>query len=332
MISFTRRKLLAAAGLAPAFASPVFLRSAAASTRVITVASLLGEEKPETRIWRWIAERAEERLPRHFRFRIVANGALGGEKEVADGALLGSIQASLCTVSTLTAWVPELQILDLPFLYSDAAHLRRVVRSDVGSDLVRRLASHGFVASGFIDYGARHLLAKEPITLPEQMQGKTMRVIQSRLHTSLWSRFGAIPVGIPITETYNALSTGVADAMDLTISAYAGLKLHEVVPYLTRTAHIRSAGVIFYAANFWDRLEEEEQRVLAEISAEASEVFNGWMAADEEASLDLAVSQGTQVLQPERPEDWRKTAEAVWQEFSGVVGGREVIDSVLKLA
>jgi len=56
------------------------------------------------------------------------------------------------------------------------------------------------------------------------------------------------------------------------------------------------------------------------------------MAADEEASLDLAVSQGTQVLQPERPEDWRKTAETLWQEFSGVVGGREVIDSVLKLA
>ena len=332
MLPLKRREFLAAAGLLPALASPGFIRPAHARTRVVTVASLLGEEKPETRIWRWIAERSEERLPGRFRFRIVPNGALGGEKDVADGALLGSIQASLCTVSTLTAWVPQLQILDLPFLYRDGAHLARVVGGGVGSELGRRLGEEGFVVGGFVDYGARHLLAKEAVTRPEQLQGKTMRVIQSRLHTSLWSGFGAIPVGIPITETYNALSTGVADAMDLTVSAYSGLKLYEVVPFLTRTSHIRSAGVAFYAADFWRGLDEEEHQALSAITAEACDLFNGWMAADEKASLDIAVSQGAQVLEPERPEAWRKPAEAVWEEFSATVGGKEVIDEVLQLA
>nr|CAD6429047.1 ABC transporter substrate-binding protein [Rhizobium sp. Q54] len=332
MIPLTRRTLLTAAALVPALASPRLVRPAAARTTSVTVASLLGEDKPETRIWRWIAARAEERLPNRFRFRIVANGALGGEKEVADGALLGSIQASLSTVSTLAAWVPELQVLDLPFLYRDQDHMRSVVGGEIGEGLVARLAEQRFVVGGFIDYGARNLLAKEAVTLPQQMRGKTMRVIQSRLHTSLWSGFGAIPVGIPITETYNALSTGVADAMDLTISAYAGLKLYEVVPFLTRTSHIRSAGVIFFAADFWERLDDQERQVLTEISAEAAELFDTWMADDEQTSLDLAASRGTRVLQPESPEQWRKLAEPVWQEFGGAVGGRKVIDAILRLS
>ena len=332
MTRLTRRTLLKAAALAPAFASPALVRPAAARAASVTVASQHREDKPETRIWRWIAARAEERLPNRFRFRIVANGALGGEKEVADGALLGSIQASLSTVSTLTAWIPELQVLDLPFLYRNEHHMRRVVGGEIGKGLAGRLADQGFVVGGFIDYGARHLLAKEAITLPEQMQGKTMRVIQSRLHTSLWSGFGAIPVGIPITETYNALSTGVADAMDLTVSAYSGFKLHEVVPYLTRTAHIRSAGVIFYAGAFWDGLAEEEQAVLTQISGEAAELFNAWMAADEQASLELAISQGAQVLQPQSREAWERRAEPVWEDFRDVVGGRKVMDMVRQAA
>ena len=331
MVPFTRRALLSVAAFAPVLAAPALIRPAAARTASVTVASLLGEDKPETRIWRWVADRAEERLPGRFRFRIVTNGALGGEKDVADGALLGSIQASLSTVTTLTSWVPELQLLDLPFLYKSAAHQKRAVGGEIGQDLVRRLAEQGFVVGGFIDYGARHLLAKEAVTLPEQMHGKTMRVIQSRLHTSLWSGFGAVPVGIPITETYNALSTGVADAMDLTTSAYAGFKLHEVVPYLTETAHIRSAGVIFYAATFWNSLGEEEKAVLTEISAEAAGLFNAWMAEDEHASLDLALSQGAQLLQPDEPEDWQKRAEPVWEEFKDAVGGRRVIDAVQAL-
>ena len=328
MVVVTRRAVLAAAALVPTLASPLVVRPAAARTTAVTVASLLAEDKPETKVWRWIADRAEERLPGRFRFRIVTNGALGGEKDVADGALLGSIQASLSTVSTLTAWVPALQLLDLPFLFRDPSHLRRVVESETGKGLARQLNDNGFVVGGFIDYGARHLLGTEALTRPAQMKGRTMRVIQSRLHTRLWSGYGAVPVGIPITETYNALATGVADAMDLTTSAYSGFKLYEVVPYLTETAHIRSSGVIFYAASFWKGLSDEEKAVLGKISAEAAVEFNRWMAADESASLDVATSHGALVVQPEEMEEWQKGAEPVWDEFRDVIGGRQVIDTV----
>jgi len=328
MSPFTRRTFITAAALAPALAAPALVRSAFARTSVLTVASLLGEDKPETQVWHWIAARLEERLPGRFRLRIVANAALGGEKEVADGARLGSIQASLSTVSTLSAWVPELQVLDLPFLFRDAGHLSRVVSGPLGEDLKARLADEGFVVGGFIDYGARHLLAREPITRPEQLAGKTMRVIQSRLHTSLWSAFGAVPVGIPITETYNALSTGVADAMDLTASAYSGFKLYEVVPYLTRTAHIRSSGVIFYAGSFWNGLTDEEKAVLTAVSTDAANYFNGLMQADEAASLEVARAHGGRLLEPDALEEWQKGAQSVWAEFEAVVGGRAVIDTI----
>ncbi|PYE37800.1 tripartite ATP-independent transporter DctP family solute receptor [Rhizobium sp. PP-F2F-G38] len=327
-MSTTTRRTFLTSTLAAGLFAPALIRPALAKTTSITVASLLGEDKPETKIWRQIAERVESRMPGRFRFNIVANGALGGEKEVAEASRLGAVQASLSTVSSLSGWVPELQILDLPFLYRDAAHVARVVNGEIGADLRAKLKAQNFVATGFIDYGARHLLAKEPILRPQEMVGRKIRVIQSPLHTKLWSGFGAVPVGIPITETYNALSTGVADAMDLTKSAYAGFKLYEVVPVMMLTGHIRASGVVYFAGSFWNGLSPEEQQVLSDASKEGAATFNALIVADEEKSVATALSHGGQVLDVPDIAEWRQGARGVWEAFAPVVGGQARIDAV----
>lgn len=320
-----RRSVLKAMGSAAAVLSaPAFLRPAHARVRTLTVASLLGDDKPETRIWLKIGALVEERLPGRFRFNIVRNGALGGEKEVAEGVRLGSIQASLATVSSLSGWVPELQILDLPFLFRDAGHVRKTVEGTIGEELTAKLAAEQFVTGGFINYGARHLLTKEPVSRPEQLQGKKIRVIQSPLHTRLWGAFGSTPVGIPITETYNALSTGVADAMDLTKSAYAGFRLYEVVPFMTETNHIWASGVVYYAAGFWNGLDEEEKAVFRQASSEGATYFNRLIVEDEAASVALALENGGELLKPEAYEEWQAGAQGVWDEFAPTVGAGRI--------
>jgi len=329
MPRLTRRQFLRSAstlGLA-ALATPALVGRAAAATS-LTIASLLGPDKPETRIWERIRDRVEAELPGAFRFNIVANAALGGEKEVAEGLRLGSIQASLSTISTLSGWVPETQILDLPFLFRDRDHLRKVVQGGLGAELKQKLGAENFVVADYINYGARHLLAKEAITRPEQLKGKRIRVIQSPLHTELWASFGANPTAIPIPETYNALSTGVVDAMDLTKSAYAGFKLYEVVPYLTETGHIWASGVVVFAAPFWKRLDERQRAVFQAAASDGARYFDELIISDEAASMQLAAQNGGQIVQPEDRPAWEKGARTVWQSFAGKVGGMNKIEAI----
>ncbi len=331
-MNLNRRTLLKLSAASATLAAPGFVNTASARTRNVTVASLFGDDKPETKIWVKIGELVEAKLPGRFKFNIVKSGALGGEKEVAEGVRLGSVQASLSTVSSLTGWVPELQILDLPFLFRDADHVRKVVSGDTGAGLKDKLAAQQFVVGDFINYGARHLLTKEPVTRPDQLKGKKIRVIQSPLHTKLWSAFGTIPVGIPITETYNALATGVADAMDLTKSAYAGFKLYEVVPNMTETGHIWASGVIYYARGFWNQLDADEKAALTEASREGALYFNQLIVEDETTSVQTALAKGGKLLKPEAFEDWQKGAQGVWQDFAGIVGGADKINAVRNVA
>jgi tripartite ATP-independent transporter DctP family solute receptor len=324
-MSPSRREITAGLLAAPAILSA---RSVQAAGRPVTVASLFGEDKPETKIWRRMAETLNRTAPGRFDLRIVGNAALGGEKEVAEGVRLGSVQASLSTVSALSGWVPDSQILDLPFLFRDRSHLKRVLAGPLGSELKGRFEAQGFVVLGFINYGARHLLAKEPIATPAAIRGKRIRVIQSPLHTELWSGLGAYPTPIPITETYNALKTGVVDCMDLTKSAYVGFKLHEVVPWLVETGHIWASGVIYVSAVFWNGLSAEDRAALGAAAAEGVGYFDDLIVADEDASMARAKAEGGKVLQPADRPVWEAGARKVWASFAPKLGGIDRIEAV----
>lgn len=320
--SLLRRSALFGAGL---LAAPAVAKSGA--RRSLTLASLFGEDKPETRIWRLIEKLVDEKLPGRFRFNLVGSAALGGEKEVAEGLRLGSVQASLSTVSALAGWVPEVQLLDLPFLFRDAAHLRAVVSGPIGAEIKSKLAAQHFIVPDFINYGARHLLTKAPVVRPEQLSGTRIRVIQNQTHRRLWSAFGATPIGLPIPETYDALRNGVAEAMDLTKSAYAGFRLYEVAPFLTETGHIWASGVVYFAAPFWNALTEEEQEVFQEAAAAGAAAFDAWILEDEALSMATAAAQGGEVLQPEDREAWEAGGRSVWGDLAEAVGGMEKIEA-----
>ncbi|MDR0578163.1 MAG: TRAP transporter substrate-binding protein [Candidatus Accumulibacter sp.] len=332
MSALSRRSFLKSASLgAFALSAPAIAGRASAAIPVVC-ASLLSEDKPETKIWLKIRSLVEEKLPGRFAFNIVTNGALGGERETGEGMRLGAIQAGLSTLSALSAWVPEAQLFDMPFLFRDDGHLGRALSGAPGESLRQKLAAQNFVAPGFIRYGARHLLARTPLTRAGMMRGKRVRVLQSPLHVELWKSYGALPVTLPITEAHDALSTGVVDAMDLTIPAYEGFKLYEVVPKVILTGHIRAAGAVMFSGAFWNRLAAVERAAFAAAAVEGAAYFDELMRADEAASAEIARKGGAEFIAAEDMPAWEKGARPLWSAFAGRVGGIEAIDAVRALA
>jgi TRAP-type C4-dicarboxylate transport system substrate-binding protein len=321
-----RRRLgLGLLALAPALGHAPTARAAG---RVVTVASLFGPDTPETRIWLRIREQVNARLPGQFDIRIVQNAALGGEKEVAEGVRLGSIQGGIATMSILSTWLPEAQILDAPFVFRDGAHVRRVLDGPLGTEFRGKFAQQGFVVPAYINYGARQLLAKEAITLPSQLKGKRIRAIQSPLHTELWRAYGANPTPIPITDTYNALKSGVVDMMDLTKGPYVAFKLNEVVPYLIETGHIWATGAVYFSPVFWRALKPEQQAVFSDVVAEAALYFDQLVVASEAEAVSTALAAGGHHIVPQDLEAWRQGARPVWNSLAPKVGGLGRIEAL----
>ncbi|MEO3428750.1 TRAP transporter substrate-binding protein [Pelagibius sp. CAU 1746] len=302
---------------------------AEAAPKQITVGSIYSIDKPQGQVWLKMQDLVEKEAPGKLKFNVVPDGALGGEKEEVEGVRLGSLQAGISTLANMTTWVPAAALFDMPFMFRDQAHIDAVMAGPVGDRFKSLFAEQGFKAFGFITYGSRNVISKEAITGPADVDGKKMRVLQSPLHIALWDSLGASPTPIPITESYNALETGVVDFMDMTMSGYNALKLYEVVPAFSRTSHIWSLGVMYMSQSFWDSLDAEEQAALEAAAAEAIPYFNQLAAAEQEAALQQAIKGGAKVIEQDIAE-WQAAMAPFWASYADNVGGMSMIEAIVE--
>ena len=289
------------------FALAVFLAVPVnvAAQETLTFSSQYGPDKPQSLVWERFGEILERERPGAYSVKIVTNGALGGEKEVARSIRLGAITGALSTVANLTTWVPDGAVLDLPFVFDGRAHVKRVLDGPLGARLGEAYRKEGFEVPAFIVFGARHLVGDRPLTRPDDMEGVTMRVLESDLHVALWRTLGANPTAIPITQAYSALSSGVVDAMDMTKSGFDALKLYEVAPVLSETAHIWAVGVIYFDSTFWQGLDDGERALFARAAREAAAHFDALAAAEQETAMARALDRGARQVTVDR---------AVWRD------------------
>lgn len=254
--------------------------------------------------------------------QVFGNSLLGGEAESAEGMRLGSVQAGIITSSVFATWVPDVQVLDLPFLFRNDDHAT-AANALLTERLSAQFEAQGFHLLGFSINGARQLMSTFPIATPEDVRGKKMRVLQNPIHVALWQQVGANPVPIPAPEVYNAMQTGVVDYFDNTATNYLTFKFHEVAPHYTNLSHIYAMGTWVVSKTFWDSLPPEHQAVVTQAALEAQASVAPMQAIRDEEALAETVTLGATIHQVADKEAWRVLMAPVWAQFAPTIPNAE---------
>src|SRR3954453_17656990 len=100
------------------------------------------------------------------------SSALGGERELTEGVKLGTIDFGMTSSSAMTTFVPQLAFYDMPFLFRDAAHARRVATGSVGQKLLTAMEAAGIKGLATAESGFRNMVTnKTGITKSADMSG-----------------------------------------------------------------------------------------------------------------------------------------------------------------
>jgi tripartite ATP-independent transporter DctP family solute receptor len=302
--------------------------SASAQVKINCKFGVLGNtDFPGTIGMQRMADRVNAESKGAIDIQIFPNSQLGGEKEMAEGMRLGSVCGAPINVSVMSIWVPEGQLFDMPFLFRDDGHAYRVLAGDVGKQMASKYEPHGFKVVGFLVNGTRHPLGKSPILSPDDVKGKKIRVIQSPLHIELWKMLGANPTPIAFPEVYNALQTGVVDAMDNAKTTYLLQKFHEVAPHLTDLGHIYSISAVAFSTNFWKRLTPEQQAIVQAAAEEGIKLQDKLIAEGDEEAMAKVVALGAKYHKVDKA-PWQKAMLPIYESWASKVGGMEMIRAV----
>ena len=126
--------------------------------------------------------------------------------------------------------------------------------------------------------------------------------------------WGGVPVSLPATETYNAMSTGVVDAVMIDASAVGSYKLQEVTKFVTlNTPGALSTFSLIMNKAAWDGLTDDQRAMLRAETGEALSVT----AAQ---AFKAAGARGIKTLQEANVELITLTPEAL-AEFETAMAG-----------
>ena len=182
--------------------------------------------------------------------------------------LVESGEMFLCYFSTsyLAETVPELNILEVPFLFADLESAHEALDGDLGRSLQRAVgASTRFVALGFWDNGFRHLTNRHhPVRAPADVAGMTVRLQPNSIHEELIRSWGGTPVAAELSRGLRLIKELDVDAQENPLANTVAYGVDRIHPHVTMTGHLYGARGIFAHAPTYDSLPDSLRNVVDE--------------------------------------------------------------------
>lgn len=195
---------------------------------------------------------------------------LGGDREMFEAIKLGTLDMGVISVAPMGSFTPALNGLLLPFLFDDYDMVQKVLLSPQTKELLGALDEVGVKGFSVVCSDFRHFCNNvRPINKLEDLKGLKLRVVEAPLYVDIFKALGASVMAMPYMELYTGLKTGVIDGAELNFSSLVGLKLYEVVKYVSLSTFFFPAAFVMNQ-KLYRGLPPDIQKAVADSAWEAS--------------------------------------------------------------
>lgn len=227
----------------------------------------------------------KRRLGTAVHFELVGNVLELGRNSGDLPGMVESGELDFCYISTVrfSRPVPELQIVELPFVVKDRPTIIHALNGELGRLFQRRmLESTPFRPLGFWDNGFRHLSAIRPIRRPEDCRGLTIRTQVSDLHVECFRLLGFEPLPVDVKVFVDEIASGKYQAQENPLTNTYNFGVHNFQRYITLTGHLWGASAFICRQSTYDAWPVEVRTAVDAAALEANAEQHRLAAAEDE--------------------------------------------------
>ena len=254
-----------------------------------------------------------------------ASSALGGEREMIEAVQLGTQDLVNTSTGPLGNFVPEAKIFDIPFLFRDYAHARKVMDGPIGQDVLKGMRSKGLIGLAWGENGFRHMTNnKRPIVAATDAAGLKVRTMENKVHMAGYKTFGILPTPMAFPELFTALQQGTVDGQENPIPVILAAKFSQVQKHLSLTGHVYSPAVFILSPNVWGKLSDADKKVFTDGAVKAAAAQRKRVNDDEATGIAQLKKDGMQVVEKVDGESFRKAVAPAYAEFAKEFGADKI--------
>jgi tripartite ATP-independent transporter DctP family solute receptor len=219
-----------------------------------------------------LGKKLETATSGRIKLQMFPGAVLGQEKEAVEQTQLGAVQIARISLGVVGPVVPDVNVFNMPFVFRDITHMRKVIDGAVGDDLLAKVTASPakLVALGWMDGGSRSLYTKKPVRSPADLKGQKIRMMGNPLFVDTMNAMGGNGISMAYGEVFSALQTGVIDGAEnnppsmFTSNHYtAGAK------YYTQTNHLIIPEILVMSKVAFEKLTPADQALIKKLGREA---------------------------------------------------------------
>lgn len=298
---------------------------------VFTYAENQAQDYPTTLGAMKFAEMVEVRTEGRIRILVYAEGVKGAENDIIRQMKFGGIDFARVSLSQLAEYIPEMNVLQLPYLYLDSEHMWRVLDGEIGINFLDYAGDYGLVGLSWYDAGARSFYtAHRPITCLEDIEGMRIRVQESDMMADMVEALGASAVKIGYADVYSGLERGLVDGAENNWPSYESMNHDEVARYFTVDEHTRVPEMQICSEKTWEKLSEEDRNIILECAQESALYERKLWQERENDSKHSAILRGAEVIElpAEEKERFQAAVQGVYEKYCGDY--MDIIDQIIE--
>ena len=270
--------------------------------------------------WQDFASIIEEKSGGELKVQLFPSAQLFKDKEVPGAVGSGAVEAGSAFLGRFAGSVSAVDVVSIPFMFSDEAHIRASVapgsamRSALDGAILRETNNRvlwwqAFGRNIYLNNGSA-------IVTPQDLQGKKVRTY-GKVHGWTVEALGGAPTLMSGSKQFLAYQQGAVDVGMTGASAVKSRKLFEVMDHMTLTFDSAIEFIAVINNDFYEGLSAEHQAI---IDAAAQEVEQKLRDAIYQQEAEIVEEMKTEMTVVELTEAQR----AAWREATAGVVDRFV--------
>lgn len=226
------------------------------------------------------------------------DGQLGTEMDVINSIKLGVIDAMVAAPSTPANLIPSLGVYDLGYLFQSYEQQTEVLDAGGAKFAEDQLDKLGVTVLGWqYNFGSRSVDAKFPVKGPQDLAGKHIRTLPSKIVTECLTLMGAAATPMAFGEIYTGLQAGVLDGLEQDPPTILSGKFYESAKYYSLTKHIFDPLCTFISNVTLSRFDDETREKFLDAGKKAALATRKHGLAVEADALAELKNRGVEIVE-----------------------------------
>ncbi len=297
----------------------------------IKFATLAPEGSTWMNVMKNMAKSIEDSTNGDLKFKIYPGGVQGDERDVLRKMRIGQVHSAGFTGVGLGEILPEVRILDVPFLFDNYDEVDYVA-DKLFDHFSNKFEEKGYILLGWAEVGFVYVFTNSPVNSIKDMNGIKMWMWEGDpIAEAAFTSMDISPIPLSITDVLTSLQTNLINGVYVSPLGCTVLQWHTKVKYMLELQLANSNGAVLITKKQFLKLSPEQQNILKFFSHKYLRQLTQLSREDNQKSLDLIQKSGiqfTQITDKKQLEDFDTAGEKARRSLVGKLYDQQFLTQV----